>query len=618
MAEDPDPENSSVSDEDSINVRFEYGSIVVAKLGRFPWWPAMVDPCPDTGDIYWLDNFEDLSQKNATHYHVVFFDVPGKVTRSWVHTDRIMHYGVRYPESLTEQEREAVKNMKESRSQRRLVEARNIAEAALQIPVEERRKKYSFMYTYKGKITLFDDEGNKQVIDGSRVGDGSNFDGAETPEPLKSKKKPGPKSKSLTESTKKVAPIRIRKKPGPKPRNKSLPVEYETYTSQTKARRPSTDSSTSTQETDASTSKRTRRTRASYHIVPVSPPSAKPACVPRATHELAQELSVFAASFPVDGDSSPLPSKAETSKRKSRKRKKASKATGKKRGRPSKSSLAPELLPEEVDPHSLPQVEVRLDSTPLVGVCPDSTPLISNTSTRACSPATMDEKSRKKDTQLPEPEIEPVKEQQSKLVLKTPGMDDLSRLQPSENSLGNQMASFLSRIQKQTPILQHNASAGKTISNLNLLVARTEEGGVIDLTEEDDEGCKLRCGEVVFANLKGFQPWPAVVVMDPEINVCFIPKPETPNYVHVFFFHLNRRAWVPIENVTIFEDANYYSEREEMMNYEKYCKALALAQQARLFSREQRSLQYANMRDVPMTGGPLAPIKELEEMDILL
>ncbi|KAF6209827.1 hypothetical protein GE061_015578 [Apolygus lucorum] len=654
--EDQDPGTSSLSEEedDEVNLRFHHGSIVVAKLGRFPWWPAMVDVCPDTGDIYWLDDFEDLSKKNATHYNVVFFDVPGKVTRSWVHTDKIVHYRSKYPESLTAEQRETMQKMKGS--DRRLMEARTIAEAALAMSIEDRKTKYSFMYNFKGKITLFDDDGNKQVIDGSKVGDAekpakkrkrsksknlpaSNGGGkdreyssedAHKSEPVKIRKKPGPKPKPKTapETTKKVAPIRIRKKPGTKQKNCNLPVEYETYTSQTNARRLSTASSTSTlpPETDSSTPKKTRKTRASYQIVPISPSSSKPASVSRATHELAQELSVFAASYPVDHDSPP-PSPKEIPKQRDRKRKKESKTTRKKRGRASKSSPTQKLQMLEVFPTPKPTEEVC--PSPMVEECTNLTPLVSDTSTRACSPTSCTsiperslqvvEKRKSVQSRLSLPhdtKEEPVVQPQSH-ALKTPGMN-FSHLEPSANSLENQMTSFLDRIQK-TPKPQNNTSFGKTISNLNLLVAKTEEGAVVDLTEDDDENCKLRCGEIVFANLKGLQPWPAVIVMDPEINVCFIPKPEAPNYVHVYFLHLNRRAWVPVENVSVLEDSNYHSETAEMLNYTKYCKALGLAQQAKMYSREQRSLQYSNMREVPMTGASAVHLKgTIEDHNIVV
>ncbi|CAH2073536.1 unnamed protein product, partial [Iphiclides podalirius] len=47
-------------EEDLIHSRFTAGSIVWARLPGWPWWPAMVDDCPDTEQFYWLDGFTDI------------------------------------------------------------------------------------------------------------------------------------------------------------------------------------------------------------------------------------------------------------------------------------------------------------------------------------------------------------------------------------------------------------------------------------------------------------------------------------------------------------------------------------------------------------------------------
>lgn len=46
--------------EDLVYGEYAAGSVVLARLGGWPWWPAMVDDCPDTEQYYWLDGFSDI------------------------------------------------------------------------------------------------------------------------------------------------------------------------------------------------------------------------------------------------------------------------------------------------------------------------------------------------------------------------------------------------------------------------------------------------------------------------------------------------------------------------------------------------------------------------------
>lgn len=47
-------------EEDLIHSEYAAGSLVWARLTGWPWWPAMVDDCPDTEQYYWLDGFSDI------------------------------------------------------------------------------------------------------------------------------------------------------------------------------------------------------------------------------------------------------------------------------------------------------------------------------------------------------------------------------------------------------------------------------------------------------------------------------------------------------------------------------------------------------------------------------
>ena len=49
-----------VEDSDEfVDAEYAAGSMVWAKMKGYPWWPAMVDFCPDTDEYYWLDSWND-------------------------------------------------------------------------------------------------------------------------------------------------------------------------------------------------------------------------------------------------------------------------------------------------------------------------------------------------------------------------------------------------------------------------------------------------------------------------------------------------------------------------------------------------------------------------------
>ncbi|KPI91631.1 Zinc finger CW-type PWWP domain protein 1 [Papilio xuthus] len=126
-------------EEDLIHSRFSAGSIVWVKLPGWPWWPAMVDDCPDTEQFYWLDGFSDI----PTHYHVVFFDKLD-VSRAWV-SDQIIE-----PYTINKNKIEdANRNKKYAK---RLRVAVSQATDAFSLPLASRFSKYSFLARYKGKI----------------------------------------------------------------------------------------------------------------------------------------------------------------------------------------------------------------------------------------------------------------------------------------------------------------------------------------------------------------------------------------------------------------------------------------------------------------------------------
>ncbi|XP_049867518.1 zinc finger CW-type PWWP domain protein 1-like [Pectinophora gossypiella] len=124
-------------EEDLIHGEYAAGSLVWAQLAGWPWWPAMVDDCPDTEQYYWLDGFSDI----PTHYNVVFFDA-FDVTRAWIAPKSLVSFG----------SNKSLKISKDKRYRKRLEVSIKQAEDASKMSVSKRLAKYSFIARYPGSI----------------------------------------------------------------------------------------------------------------------------------------------------------------------------------------------------------------------------------------------------------------------------------------------------------------------------------------------------------------------------------------------------------------------------------------------------------------------------------
>ena len=129
--------NAFNGDSDKIEIKFSCGSLVWAKLKGFPWWPGMIDFCPDSDDYFWVD--EDISEREPAWYHVVYFEGKGtEVTRAWIKSGDIvsMKTPIQQPNGNTLKKPGPLK--------KRLLNAVHIAEEAKKLKRSERVNKYSF------------------------------------------------------------------------------------------------------------------------------------------------------------------------------------------------------------------------------------------------------------------------------------------------------------------------------------------------------------------------------------------------------------------------------------------------------------------------------------------
>ena len=129
--------NEFNADSDKLDIKFSCGSLVWAKLKGFPWWPGMIDFCPDSEDYFWVD--ENISRYEPSWYHVVYFEGKGtEVTRAWIKTDDIvsMTTPIRQPKGNTAKKPGPLKQ--------RLINAMSMAEEAKSLNRKERLKQFSF------------------------------------------------------------------------------------------------------------------------------------------------------------------------------------------------------------------------------------------------------------------------------------------------------------------------------------------------------------------------------------------------------------------------------------------------------------------------------------------
>ena len=136
--------NNFSSDRPDIDVKFSRGSLVWAKLKGFPWWPGMIDSCPDSEEFYWLD--ENLCRHEPSWYHVVYFEGRGtEVSRAWIRPSDIVSLTtpITQPSGSTATRPGPLKQ--------RLKNAIELAEAAKSHPRKTRLEKFSFNALFEKK-----------------------------------------------------------------------------------------------------------------------------------------------------------------------------------------------------------------------------------------------------------------------------------------------------------------------------------------------------------------------------------------------------------------------------------------------------------------------------------
>ena len=155
--------HSFMSDYEAVDVKFTCGSMVWAKMHSYPWWPGMVDYCPDSEEYYWIEESQSLTE--PAWYHVVFFEGKGKqVSRAWIKSELIMKITLPIdpPKSI----------VKSKEIKMKLGNAIQMATHANMMTREERLEKYSFAALFNGKWGIYSDlESDTEELKGNEDGD---------------------------------------------------------------------------------------------------------------------------------------------------------------------------------------------------------------------------------------------------------------------------------------------------------------------------------------------------------------------------------------------------------------------------------------------------------------
>ncbi|XP_076393031.1 uncharacterized protein LOC100883896 isoform X1 [Megachile rotundata] len=132
---------------DLIENIYNAGSIVWARISGFPWWPAMVNDCPDTFTYY------ELNKKSIkpVRYYVTFFNEE-RLESNWIPKANLKALATNKYSQLIKKTKFRGIEYKEP-----LEKAYKTALSALQLSLLERLRKYSFVAQYD---KYYDDNNN--------------------------------------------------------------------------------------------------------------------------------------------------------------------------------------------------------------------------------------------------------------------------------------------------------------------------------------------------------------------------------------------------------------------------------------------------------------------------
>ncbi|XP_043468474.1 zinc finger CW-type PWWP domain protein 1-like isoform X2 [Leptopilina heterotoma] len=139
----PQDSNYNKCEDDLILNKYNAGSIVWGKINGYPWWPGIVDDCPETLKYYELKGSSSI----PVRYHVTFFEKD--VSRSWLTEKRIKPLKEDDAIQPTKKQQLVFKGKNYAEDVKKYLA---LAKSALPISITDRLEKFSFVSRYTGKI----------------------------------------------------------------------------------------------------------------------------------------------------------------------------------------------------------------------------------------------------------------------------------------------------------------------------------------------------------------------------------------------------------------------------------------------------------------------------------
>ncbi|KAG6798332.1 zinc finger CW-type PWWP domain protein 1 [Apis mellifera caucasica] len=135
----PEHPNSFAIKSNLIENAYNAGSIVWAHMKGFPWWPGIINDCPDTFTYYKLPKNSLIPIK----YYVTFFNEE-KLECAWIHKQSLKPFAIYKYDQLIKKTKFHGINYKQS-----LKKAYKIATNALSLSILERLREFSFLPQYE-------------------------------------------------------------------------------------------------------------------------------------------------------------------------------------------------------------------------------------------------------------------------------------------------------------------------------------------------------------------------------------------------------------------------------------------------------------------------------------
>ncbi|XP_028047072.1 uncharacterized protein LOC105828627 isoform X2 [Monomorium pharaonis] len=147
----PQVPNTKEVEEDLIENKYNAGSLVWGHVDGYPWWPAIVDDCPETLQFYELQESSIIPVK----YHVTFFE--DNIQCAWLNVKNIKAF-TKYKKSTLVKENKFYKaNYKKS-----LEKAYALAQSTISLSIIERLQRFSCISRLKLHAKICDSINEEQ------------------------------------------------------------------------------------------------------------------------------------------------------------------------------------------------------------------------------------------------------------------------------------------------------------------------------------------------------------------------------------------------------------------------------------------------------------------------